>query len=116
MKPGEACISCHTKSGGPVFTIAGTVYQVLHEPDDCVGVTVSGATVVITDANGVKTALTVDSVGNFSGAGGIATPYDAEVDYNGKTSKMLAAQTSGDCNACHTESGSSGAPGRIVLP
>jgi hypothetical protein len=116
MKPGEACVSCHAKSGGPPLTIGGTVYQALHEPDDCVGVTVSGATVVITDANGTKTALAVDSVGNFSTSAPIATPYQAEVDYNGKTSKMLTAQANGDCNACHTESGASGAPGRIVLP
>jgi hypothetical protein len=29
---------------------------------------------------------------------------------------MAAAQTSGDCNRCHTQNGAMSAPGRIVLP
>ena len=29
---------------------------------------------------------------------------------------MVAAQTSGDCNSCHTLAGTNGAPGRIMLP
>ena len=37
MRPGEACISCHSASGGPRLAVAGTVYPTAHEPDDCDG-------------------------------------------------------------------------------
>jgi hypothetical protein len=29
---------------------------------------------------------------------------------------MMTAQTNGDCNQCHTETGRESAPGRIVPP
>lgn len=29
---------------------------------------------------------------------------------------MITAQTNGDCNSCHTESGTLAAPGRIMAP
>jgi hypothetical protein len=35
---------------------------------------------------------------------------------NGKERAMVAAQTDGDCNKCHSEHGASLAPGRIMLP
>jgi hypothetical protein len=47
---------------------------------------------------------------------GIATPFTAEVIYQGQSVSMTTPQTSGDCNSCHTESGANGAPGRIVVP
>jgi hypothetical protein len=34
----------------------------------------------------------------------------------GRERDMAAAQTSGDCNRCHTQNGAMSAPGRIVLP
>jgi hypothetical protein len=122
MRPGGACISCHASTGGeaPTFAFAGTVYPTAHEPDDCNGVNGSSTAtqVVITDANGTTFTLNVNSVGNFSYTAktAVALPYHAKVVSNGKELVMPDAQQSGDCNSCHTESGSMNAPGRIMAP
>ena len=118
MRPGEACISCHSRGEGPAFKIAGTLYPSAHEPDDCHGVngTTQGATVVIVDGSGATTTLTPNAVGNFSFSGALATPFQAKVVQGGKERIMVTPQTSGDCNSCHTETGANGAPGRIMLP
>jgi hypothetical protein len=71
---------------------------------------------VITDANQKVITLTPDSVGNFSYRGAVATPFHAKVTYLNRERDMLAGQTSGDCNACHTQTGTMSAPGRIILP
>jgi hypothetical protein len=120
MEPGMACINCHASTGGeaPQFTIAGTVYPTAHEPDLCDGVngTTAGAAVVITDATNKVVSLTPNSAGNFSYTGTLATPFHAKVTYMGRERDMVAGQTSGDCNSCHTQSGAMAAPGRIILP
>ena len=120
MRPGDTCISCHARTGGeaPTFTIAGTVYPTAHEPNDCNGAsgTTTGATVVITDANGASFSVSVNGVGNFSSSRAVATPFRAKVVAGGRERAMSAAQTSGDCNSCHTEAGASNAPGRIMMP
>jgi len=117
MHPGKACISCHTtKADAPALTVAGTVYPSAHEPDDCVS-RVSGATVVLTGADGATVTLSVDSFsGNFSYQGPLARPYKAKVVASGKERVMSKAQTNGDCNSCHTQSGTEDAPGRILMP
>lgn len=117
MRPGEACISCHASSGGeaPQFSAAGTVFPTGHEPNDCYGAH-GGATVVITDANGVDHDLPVNSAGNFSTSAALAFPIHAKVVANGQERAMVAAQATGDCNTCHTQDGANGAPGRIALP
>lgn len=124
MHPGKACISCHLSSGvspfeAPTF-LGGTVYSSAHEVDDCNAVSsaVSGATVVITGADGKVLNLPVNSVGNFYTASKVATPYSAKVVKGGKERVMAAKQTSGDCNSCHTQDGAGDpkAPGRIILP
>ena len=114
MNPGEACINCHSQGEGPRFTIAGTVYPTGHEPDRCYGT--SAAQVIITDAAGITLTLTPNSAGNFSSRMLLTPPYNAKVVANGLTRTMAAAQTSGDCNSCHTQNGANGAPGRITLP
>jgi hypothetical protein len=118
MRPGDTCVSCHATSGGeaPLLSIGGTVYPSAHEPTDCNGVNVSGATVVITDAKGKVLELQVNAAGNFYATAAITTPFHAKVVYQGVERSMSAAQTSGDCNACHTQSGTMSAPGRIMLP
>lgn len=130
MNPGMPCIGCHNTPGsysppcssfspqGPYFSVAGTVFARGHVPDGCRTTTVdlSQAQVIITDKNGVAHTLPVNSVGNFYNEGNIATPYTAKVVYQGKTRAMAAAQTDGDCNTCHSESGINGAPGRVALP
>lgn len=117
MNPGEACIACHTaEREGPQFAIAGTVFTNFDEPDDCNGV--DSATVRITDANGATYEARSNRAGNFfldARSNPIATPYFAEVVFgDGTVATMGGARESGDCNGCHTQYGSGGAPGRIA--
>jgi mono/diheme cytochrome c family protein len=120
MNPGKACISCHQSDGeAPLFSVAGTLYPTGHEPDLCNGVsanTANGASVVIVGADGRTLTLTPNRAGNFSSENTVKTPYTAKVTYQGRERVMLTAQTSGDCNSCHTPNGANGAPGRIALP
>lgn len=127
MRPGEACIACHRLNvDAPTFAIAGTVYPTGHEPDLCDGTAAAGATVTVTDKNKVSHSTTVNSAGNFyidAGAfsGWPAFPITATVTFNGKTRSMGTAVPSGDCNACHTQDGTSvggiaAPPGRVALP
>jgi hypothetical protein len=115
MDPGRTCISCHASSfEAPKFTIAGTVYPTGHEPDNCYGT--NTVSVQITDANGGTMTLTPNAAGNFYSIAAVAFPIQAKVIAGGKERVMTAAQPSGDCNTCHTQTGASMAPGRIVVP
>ena len=117
MNPGRACITCHSTMNGPSLTIAGTLYPSAHEPDLCNGANGSnGARVVITGADGATLTLTPGASGNFNSRTRVMTPFKAKVTYMGRERAMNAAQTSGDCNACHTQNGTNSAPGRILLP
>jgi hypothetical protein len=46
----------------------------------------------------------------------LQTPYTAKVIVDGLERAMVTPQVSGDCNACHTEAGANGAPGRVRTP
>jgi hypothetical protein len=120
MNPGQACIACHNVSrGAPRFTIAGTVYRTGHEPDNCNGGGGTGgaAMVEITDAMGQVIMIPVSNFsGNFDSTTAITPPYRARVVVNGVARVMNSPQTNGDCNVCHTQAGTMGAPGRIALP
>jgi mono/diheme cytochrome c family protein len=120
MHPGLPCIGCHLQNGGeaPIFGVAGTVYPTAHEPNECLATGLIGAaSVEIHDVNGQVISLGVNSSGNFTyGDAGFAYPYSAKVLFEGRERAMAAVQTSGDCNGCHTQDGSQGAPGRILLP
>lgn len=119
MRPGGACISCHQSQGeGPIFAVSGTVFPSAHEPDDCNGIASAlGAKVVVTEANGTAHTLDVNGAGNFFlEARTFVYPYQAKLVYGGKERVMVEAQTSGDCNDCHTQDGREKAPGRIFLP
>jgi hypothetical protein len=116
MEPGVACISCHQSSGGPRFTVAGTVFPTGHEPDKCDAPASSGAVVTVTDSAGVTASFTANSVGNFSGNASLTFPITAVVSFDGRTRAMTTPVASGDCNSCHTQTGANGAPGRVTLP
>lgn len=117
MHPGAACIACHkAQLEGPSYFIAGTVYPTAHEPNDCNSQLPAGVKVVVTGANGASFSLTPNTVGSFSSSTLPASPWHVAVTYGGRTRAMVAAVTNGDCNSCHTQSGASGAPGRILLP
>jgi cytochrome c553 len=135
MAPGRACMTCHeiersdeTKDGDddddddhddddvPLFTIAGTLYPSLHEPDNCYGHGDGDAQVVIEGADGNVLTLDVNRAGNFMTETLVALPYRAKVVRGGKEIAMQASQTSGDCNTCHSSAGTSDAAGRITMP
>jgi hypothetical protein len=117
MRPGEPCITCHTKRGGPAFTIAGTVYPTAHEPNDCVGVAGGGTTnVVVTDNAGKVINIPVNNNGNFQYNGAVAVPFHVKVVNGAKERAMAGTLTAGDCNTCHTVTGANGAPGRVMAP
>jgi hypothetical protein len=116
MRPGEACLTCHhlPEEQGPDFPVIGTVYPTDHEPDDCRGV--PDATVVIVDASGFTHTLTTNASGNFYTEDPVPLPYRALVSRGGELREMQTPQWNGNCNFCHTEWGSNGAPGRINIP
>ncbi|MEQ1564019.1 MAG: hypothetical protein ABMA64_00150 [Myxococcota bacterium] len=114
MRPGGDCITCHASDEGPNFASAGTVMGEFDDEDDCNGV--AGVTVRITDANDEVWEYVTNAAGNFFTNDDFATPYAAEVEFDGVVSQMLTAQTDGNCAACHTAEGANGAPGRIVSP
>lgn len=125
MYPGRACLGCHDSlpaGTGPDFpmTIGGTVYPSAHEPDDCNGAsessTGSAITVEVRGHDGSVQMLQPNEAGNFLSFDPIALPVTALVHYQGRTRTMVGEVASADCNTCHTESGASSAPGRILLP
>jgi hypothetical protein len=112
MRPGGACRGCHA------FSVSGTIYPTAHEPSNCNGVNGStGVRVVITGANGQTLTLTPSAAGNFYSNTAVGASFTAKVTSTaGGSRSMLTMQTSGDCNGCHTQTGASGAPGRIMAP
>lgn len=120
MNPGQACLTCHAATGGegPMMRYMGTAYPALHEKDNCNARPTGTVTVEILDAEGaLLEAIPVSSVsGNFvSVRMGASVPYRARVKVDGTvTSEMSSLQTNGDCNGCHTEQGTNGAPGRVT--
>jgi hypothetical protein len=113
MRPGEPCPTCHSN-----FMLAGTLYPTGHEPNACNGVDglATDVVVIISDASGREIGLYPNTAGNFYTSIAIAPPFHARVVANGKVRAMVAAQTDGSCNNCHTQAGANGAPGRVTLP
>lgn len=127
MNPGQACNECHAKELvelPPVFSVAGTVYPTGHEPNNCLGITGSDASdtiVRVTDSMNNTYDLPVNVSGNFMlfpDDGPFVPPYSAKVVSSKGERVMSTPQMSGDCNACHTETGTGmpAPPGRIVAP
>jgi len=131
MQPGEPCVACHAKPGeAPKLSFGGTVYPSAHEPSQCNGAngtsSAQGAEVVLVDAAGMTFTAKVNAAGNFyaSARTPVTPPLKAKVVFMGRERVMIAAVPSGDCNACHTQKGTTtlttpmalAAPGRIILP
>jgi cytochrome c5 len=122
MHPGLACNACHSVMGGPNLQIAGTVYKAPHDVNDCNGAAPPPTvTVTITDAKGKIVTATVNAAGNFyvprqNGPQRLTAPYSARLSDGVKTRVMVGKVTSGDCNSCHSQAGTNGAPGRILVP
>lgn len=119
MNPGLACIACHARADAAVFTAAGTVYPTLREPDLCFGVTPNAddpVTVEVIDAQGRTAAMVTNSGGNFYHRLALTPPLRVAVRRGGAVRAMRGAAPHGDCNACHSEGGREGAPGRVRGP
>jgi mono/diheme cytochrome c family protein len=119
MKPGGNCIRCHTDSAGaPTFLFAGTVYASEQAEDNCFGV--EGASVVVTDDNGVEVEMETNAAGNFyvetSEAPSLAAPYSAKVVYEGREAVMTEPLFSANCVDCHDGGASGRIPPRIAVP
>lgn len=116
MLPGHNCLLCH-KAGGKAkdapFTVAGTVYL---SPEARRGRGVSGATVVITDAEGRSAELETNEAGNFYTQRKLPGPLKAEIRYDGRTIKMQRTVPDGGCAGCHTLPAAESAPGRLYTP
>jgi hypothetical protein len=131
MQPGEACVACHAKPGGdaPGLSFGGTIYSSGHEPSQCYGADgtrdARGAQVIVVDSQGKSFQASVNAAGNFylGSRTPVTPPLKAKVVFMGRERVMVGAVPSGDCNACHTQTGTTtvagmalAAPGRIVLP
>jgi hypothetical protein len=121
MFPGQTCVGCHLINSPPnAYYFAGTVFPGFVTADGCEETLPAGVTVEIYDANGqLALTMNVGENGNFvspSPDAGVTLPYKAHVVFNGQVRAMTLPQVSGDCNSCHTQTGASGAPGRIHLP
>jgi hypothetical protein len=111
--PGQPCQSCHfTGTGGaPLFSMGGTLY-----PTATGGLTTGGATVVITDANGMVTRIQTGGNGNFRSTKQFAYPIKVKVSLCPDTVPMISEIAApGDCNSasCHA---AGSALGRVHLP
>jgi hypothetical protein len=119
MHPGIPCNACHASGEARRFGIAGTVYRTAHEPDDCIGGTLgaTSAVVIITPATGPELTLPVGPTGNFYTYQSIAQPFHVRVRNAQDVERaMLSSPPSGNCNSCHSWTGSNGAPGRVLSP
>jgi hypothetical protein len=130
MQPGEPCVACHTRGEAPRLSFGGTIYPSAHEPSQCYGASgvasAQGAAVVVVDATGKSVSANVNAAGNFyvSARTALTPPLKAKVTFMGRERVMIGAVDNGDCNACHTQKGTTtatapgtvAAPGRILLP
>jgi hypothetical protein len=99
MRPGQACLSCHDD-----FSAAGTVYADMNG-----SAARSGVTVTLVDDASQTVNLTSNSAGNFYTSESLTFPVTIHVVSGTDEATMLSAN-SGDCNSCHSASGSAGAP------
>ncbi|MDB4970068.1 MAG: hypothetical protein JWN44_5757 [Myxococcales bacterium] len=99
---GTACLGCHDGNTATKFTAGGTVY-------DNAGKALSGVTVELVDAKGVKVSVVSASqgaAGNFYTSAALAFPVTvrgSKCPYDRPMTAKLAAATDGNCarSGCH---------------
>lgn len=105
---GLACLGCHTGTGvAPRWTVAGTLYSTAQG-----GGAISGATIIVTDANNTTVKLITAANGNFYTGQALVMPLRVKASKCPDTRMMPPTATSGDCNSCHQAA----TTGRIHLP
>ncbi len=129
MNPGQACVACHVRmrADGPTL-VGGTAYGDDGQEDNCYGFpgTTGAAYVEATDAAGFAIRMAINQAGNFYYSGRTALRFPlhgvAVVGPGGLRNEMDDDAPNGDCNGCHTVTGTSTvagfdpAPGRILVP
>lgn len=123
MMPGSACLDCHRNPTAPTLlklTAAGTIYPALSDPDDCNGIdgTMVGIAVAFMDESNLEIVprLAVNRAGNFVGSRALPARFRTKIIFQGQEFPMKGVVTDGNCNACHTAKGASGASGRLTQP
>ena len=100
---GASCLSCHNQSqgGSGPFRLAGTLYSGATSTTP-----IAGATIRVTDANGVTTRLVTAANGNFWTTNTVAYPVQVAASKCPSTTPMVSAVTSSgaSCNSCHSSS------------
>jgi hypothetical protein len=123
MHPGRACIQCHTeRARGPVFSVAGTLFNARHEENECFGnagdaVTGRRTWVEVVDQSNRPFIIEPNPSGNFYTTHEFRFPLKRirVITPSGHVAQM-DDPPSGDCNTCHTREGIEGAPGRVIAP
>ena len=135
MNPGQACVNCHqsmrTDPTEAPASIGGTAYYLPNEVNNCNGYTgvVPGgmggvAYVDVVDATGRSLRMRIGTSGNFYSLSTLSYPLRSArvVGPSGAVNEMSSPVPHGDCNACHTQMGTTTvaggdpAPGRITVP
>jgi hypothetical protein len=104
---GLACLSCHNGTVAPRWYAAGTLFATTQG-----GSAISGATIIITDANNTTVKLVTAANGNFYTPQPLVMPLRVKASKCPDTRSMPPMATSGDCNSCHQAT----TTGRIHLP
>jgi hypothetical protein len=100
MKPGEDCLAggCHGAGSNKPFTVAGTVFAARGA---AASAGLANVSVVVTDANGVSTALTTNAAGNFYTGAAMAQPLASVYVLRGTTRTNMGGAPQGACASCH---------------
>lgn len=123
MHPGRACIECHSqRRRGPVFSVAGTIFNARREENECFGnagdpVTGRKTWVEVVDQSNQPFIIEPNASGNFYTTHTFRYPLRRVrvISPSGHFAQM-DNPPSGDCNSCHTREGAEGAPGRVIAP
>lgn len=95
---GRPCLDCHGNGEGPSFELAGTVYSGLAG-----GAPVVGATIRVTDADGVEHTVISARNGNFWIREQLAFPVEVQASSCPSIQPMITPSAVGNCNTagCH---------------
>jgi hypothetical protein len=99
---GQNCLTCHTGSGAPKWTAAGTLYA------DAAGTTaVAGATITLVDSTGKEVKIVTATNGNFWTSQALTPPLHPKAS-KCPSSAAMSGNAQGACNSCHSAGGSKG--------
>lgn len=105
-RAGQPCTTCHSVGleGGPVFSIAGTLYERRGQPTPLVG-----GRVTVTDARGTSITLASNEVGNFyveEREFDPVYPLRVAISFGDVRREMITSiSREGGCGACHRGAG-----------